>query len=170
MDPNFKGCYGDSLLYSDVDLGRLQWWEIHLPPYQDEIPTPPAPSYLQAKQSKTTKWSPTWAAIPTMAAESLKTKSSSGKGRHHRSSGQSSNTSTLKCPDSTSAKKPSSSKEQVLKEQEKCPKSWGSHKHGRSPTLPAKSSELKWKEAHTEDTCELNSTLPQSDGVPQQGN
>ena len=33
MDPIFKGCYGDSLLYSDADLGRLQCHDIHLPPY-----------------------------------------------------------------------------------------------------------------------------------------
>ena len=98
--------------------------------------------------------------MPTMAAESPKTKSSSGKGGHHRSSGCSSNTSTPKHPDSTSAKKPSSSKEQVPKEQDKSSKSHGSHKCGRSLNPPAKSSEHKQKEAHTEDTCELNSTLP----------
>ena len=32
-DPIFKGCYGNSFLYSDVDLGQLRKWEIHLPPY-----------------------------------------------------------------------------------------------------------------------------------------
>ena len=46
MDRIFKGCYGDSFLYSDMDLGQLQWQERHLPPYWGEIPTPPAPSYL----------------------------------------------------------------------------------------------------------------------------
>ena len=143
MDPIIKGCYGDSFLYSDVDLGRLQQWEIHLPPYQGEIPTPLAPSYLQAKQSEATKWSPTQAVMPTMAAESSKTKSSSRKGGHHHSSGRGSNTSTPKCPDSTSAKKPSSSKEQVPKEQDKSLMSHGSHKCGRSPTPPAKSNECK---------------------------
>ena len=70
------------------------------------------------------------------------------------------NTSTLKCPDSISAKKLSGSKEQVLKEQDKSPKSHGSCKCSRSPTLPAESDRHKWKEAHAEDTCELNSTLP----------
>ena len=106
------------------------------------------------------KRSPTQATMPTVAAESPKTKSSSGKGGHHRSSGRSSVTSTLKCPDSTLAKKPSSSKEQVLKEQDKSPKSHSSRKYGRSLTLPAKSNACKQKEAHTEDTCKLNSTLP----------
>ena len=162
MDPIFKGCYGDSFLYSDVDLGRLQWQEIHLPPYQGEIPTPPAPSYLQAKQSEATKRSPMRTAMPTVAAESPKTKHSSRKGRHHHSSGHGSNTSTLKCPDSTLAKKPSSSKEQVPKEQDKFPKNHGSCKCGRSPTPPAESNERKWKEVCTEDTCKLNSNLPVS--------
>ena len=44
-DPIFKGCYGDSLLYSDADLHRLRRWGIHLPVFQGEIPMPPAPSY-----------------------------------------------------------------------------------------------------------------------------
>ena len=53
--------------------------EIHLPPYWGEILTPTAPSYLQAKQSEATKWSPPWAAMPTTAAESPKTERSGGK-------------------------------------------------------------------------------------------
>ena len=153
MDPIFKGC---SFLYSDVDLGQLQQQEIHLPPYRGEIPAPPAPSYWQAKQSEAVKWFPKQAMMPTMAAESPKTKSSSGKGRHHCSSGRSSNTSTMKYPDSTSAKKPFSSKEQVPKEQDKSPKYHGSCKCGRSPTPPAKPTECKQKEACTADTCELH--------------
>ena len=160
MDPIFKGCYGDLLLYSNMDLGQLQHHDIHLPPYWGEIPTPPAPSYLQAKQSEATKQSPPWAAMPTMTAESPKTKCSSGKGGHHCSLEHGLNTSTLKHPDSTSAKKPSGSKEQFPKEQDKSPKSHSSHKHGGSHTLPAESDRCKWKEAHTEDTCKLNSTLP----------
>ena len=32
-DPIFKGCYGDSLLYSDAELHQLRWWGIHLPMY-----------------------------------------------------------------------------------------------------------------------------------------
>ena len=47
-DPIFTGCYGDSFLYSDLDLGRLRQHGIHLPPYWGEILAPPAPSYLQA--------------------------------------------------------------------------------------------------------------------------
>ena len=95
-----------------------------------------------------------------MAAKAPKTKHSSGKGRHHRSLERSSNTSSLKCSDSTSAKKPSGSKEQVLKEQDKSPKNHGICKCSRSPTPPAESDGHKQKEGHTEDTCKLNSTLP----------
>ena len=159
-DPIFKGCYGDSFLYSDVDLGRLRWREIHLPPYRGEIPTPPAPSYLQAKQSKAMKQSPLQAMMPTAVAKSPKTRCSGGKGRHHRSSGHGSNTSTPKCPDSTSAKKPSSSKEPVPKEQDKSPRSRSSRKCSWSPSPPAKSDRCKQKKACTEDTHKLNSTLP----------
>ena len=88
------------------------------------------------------------------------TKHSGSKGGHHHSLGRGSNTSTLKCPDSTSAKKPSSSKEPVPKEQDKSPRSHGSRKCGCSPSPSAESDRCKQKEAHTEDTHELNSTLP----------
>ena len=143
-----------------MDLGGLRWHEIHLPPYWSEIPAPPAPSYLQAKQSEATKQSPPWVVTPNPAVESPKTKRSGGKGGHHCSLGRGSNTSTPKCPDSTSAKKPSNSKEPALKEQDKSPKSHGSRKYGHSPSPSPKSAGHKWKEAHTEDTRELNSTLP----------
>ena len=106
------------------------------------------------------KWSPPWATMPTMIAKSPKTKCFSGKGRHHHSSGRGSNTSTLKCPDSTSTKKPSSSKEPVIKEQDKSPSSHSSRKCGWSPSPPTESDGYKQKEAHTEDTHELNCTLP----------
>ena len=44
-DPIFKGCYGDSLLYSKADLAQLRWQKVYLPTFQGEIPVPPAPSY-----------------------------------------------------------------------------------------------------------------------------
>ena len=100
--------------------------------------------------------------MPNTAAESPKPKCSGGKGGHHHSSGHSFNASTSKCPDSTSAKKPSSSKEPVLKEQDKSPRSCSSHKCGHSPSPSAKSDRHKWNEACTEGTHELNSTLPVS--------
>ena len=121
---------------------------------------PRAPSYLQAKQPKATKWSAPQAMTLNPAVESPKAKCSGGKGRHHHSSGRCSNTSTQKHPDSTSAKKPSSSKEPALNKQEKSPRSHGSHKHGHSPSPSAESVRCKWKEVCTEDTCTLNSTLP----------
>ena len=94
----FKGCYGDSFLYSDVDLGQLRQQGIHLPPYRSEILAPLAPFYLQAKQPKATKWSPPRAVTPNPAVESPKAKRSGSKGGHHHSLGCSSNTSTPKHP------------------------------------------------------------------------
>ena len=152
MDPIFKGCYGNSLLYSDVELGQLRWCGIHLPPYWSDIPAPPAPSFLQARQPKAMKQSPPRAATPNPSVESPKAKHSSSKGRPHHSSGHSSNTSTLKRPDSTSAKKPSSSKEPASNGQEKSPRAHSSHKCGHSPSPSAESVRCKWKEVHTEDT------------------
>ena len=162
MDPIFKGCYGDSFLYSDMDLGQLRWHGIHLPLYRSEILAPPAPSYLQAQQPKAMKWSLLWAATPNPAVESPKAKCSSGKGGHHHSLGHGSNTSTLKHPDSTSTKKPSSSKEPAPNEQNKSPRSHGSCKYGHSPSLSAESVRCKWKEVHIKNTHRLNSTLPAS--------
>ena len=43
-DSIFKGCYGDSLLYSEAYLARLRWQKVYLPAFQGEIPMPPAPS------------------------------------------------------------------------------------------------------------------------------
>ena len=57
-EPIFKGCYGDSLLYSDADLRRLRQWGFHLPTYREEIPVPPAPLYRQAREPKVMKQSP----------------------------------------------------------------------------------------------------------------
>ena len=160
MDPIFKGCYSNSLLYTDVELGRLRWLRIHLLPYQSEIPVPPAPSYLQARQPKVMKWSPPRAATATPSVEFPKAKCSGGKGGPHCSLGCSSNTSTPKCPDSTSAKKPSNSKEPTSNEQEKSLRVHGSHKCGHSPFPSAESVRCKQKEVCTEDTRALNSTLP----------
>ena len=57
-DPIFKGCYGDSRLYSDADLCWLRQRGIHLPAFQGEIPVPSAPSYRQAREPEATKQSP----------------------------------------------------------------------------------------------------------------
>ena len=164
-DPIFKGCYGDSLLYSDVELHRLRQQGIHLPAYQGEIPVLPAPLYWQAREPGASKQSPPRVAAPDMTVESPKTKCSSGKGGPHCSSGHSSNTSTPKHPDSTLAKKPSSSKEPTSNSQEKSPKARSSRKHGCSSSPAAESVGRKWKDVHTEDSHTLNTTLPISSSM-----
>ena len=164
-DLTFKGSYGDSLLYSSAELHQLRWQGIHLLAYQGEIPVPLAPSYWQAREPEVMKQSPPRVVTPSLSVESPKTKHFSGKGGPHRSSGRSSNTSTPKCPDSTSAKKPSSYKEPTSNSQEKSPKARGSHKHGHSPSPSAKSVRCKWKDVHMEDSRTLNSTLPNSSSM-----
>ena len=161
----FKGCYRDSLLYSDAELRQLRWWGIHLPMYQGEIPVPPTPLYRQAREPEVTKQSPPKVVIPDPSTESPKTQRSSGKGGPHHSSGRSSNTSTPKWPDSTSAKKPSSSKEPTLNSKEKSPNAHGSHKHGCFPSLATKSVGCKQKDVCMKDSRTLNTTLPISSSM-----
>ena len=151
VDSIFKGCYGDSVLYSDADLHWLRWWGIHLPAFQGEIPVPPAPSYQQVRELTATKQSPHRAAASDTPAESPKAKRSSSKSSPQRGSGRSSNTSTPKCPDSISAKKPSCPKEPTLNGQEKSPKSHSSHKCGRLPSPTAESVRCKWRDFCMED-------------------
>ena len=57
VDPTFKGCHGDSLLFSEADLARLRWQKIYLPAFQGKIPMPPAPSYQQVRELVETKQS-----------------------------------------------------------------------------------------------------------------
>ena len=159
-DPIFKGCYGDSLLYTGGELDRLRWWGIHLSPYQGEIPAPLAPSYLQARQPKAMKQSPPRDVTPSLPVELPKTNHSGGKGRPHHGSGCSSNTSTPKNPNSTSHKKPSSSKGPASSEQEKSPRAQGSLKCSRSAFPSAESVRCKQKDVHMEGNRTLNSTFP----------
>ena len=125
------------LLYSNAELHWLRRWGIHLPTYRGEIPVSPAPSYQQARQPEAMKQSPPRAVTPNPSMESPKNIHSSGKGSLHCGLGCSSNTSTPKCPDSTSAEKPSSSKEPTSNGQEKSPKAHGSHKCSHSPSPSA---------------------------------
>ena len=67
----FKGCYRDSLLYSEADLTRLRWQKVYLPTFQGEIPMPPAPFYWQVRELAVTKQSPHRVAALDMSAESL---------------------------------------------------------------------------------------------------
>ena len=79
MDLIFKGCYRDSLLYSDADLCQLRWQKIHLTAFQGEIPMPPAPSYWQVREPTVTKQSPHRVAALDAPVESPKAKCSSSK-------------------------------------------------------------------------------------------
>ena len=134
VDPIFKGCYRDSLLYSKADLASLRQQKVYLPTFQGEIPMPPAPSYWQVRELVVTKQSPHRAAALDTSVESPKAKCSSSKSGPPWGSGRSSNASTLKHPDSTSAKKPSCPKESTPDDQAKSPQARSSRKHGHSPS------------------------------------
>ena len=136
-DPIFKGCYGDSLLYLDDDLAQLRWQKVYLPTFQEEIPMPPAPSYWQDRELVAAKQSPHRVAAPDMSMESPKTKHSSSKNEPLQGTGCSSNTSTPKCPDSMSAKKPSHPQESIPDHQAKSPQAHSSWKHSHLPSPAA---------------------------------
>ena len=121
MDPIFKGCYRDSLLYSKADLACLRQQKVYLPVFQGEIPMPPAPSYWQARELVATKQSLHRVVALDTSVESLKAKRSSSKGGPSQGSRCSSNTSTLKHPDSMSTKKPSCPKNSTPDDQAKSP-------------------------------------------------
>ena len=133
-DPIFKGCYGDSLLYSKTDLAQLRREKVYLPTFQGEIPVPPAPSYQQVREPAVTKQSPHRVAALDTSVESPKAKRSSSKGGPSWGSRHSSNALTSKCPDSTSAKKPSCPKESTPDDKAKSPQACSSHKCGRLPS------------------------------------
>ena len=136
MDPIFKGCYGDCLLYLDDDLARLRWQKVYLPIFQ-EIPMPPAPFYWQDWELAAAKQSLHQAAAPDTSVESPKFKHSSSKSRPLWGTGRGSNTSTPKCPDSTSAKKPSHPQESTLDCHAKSLQAHSSRKHSHSPSPAA---------------------------------
>ena len=133
MDPIFKGCYRDSLLYSEADLTQLRWQKVYLPVYQGEIPMPPAPYYQQVMEPAVTKQSPHRVEALDTSAESAKAKCSSIKDGPSWGFRHCSNTSTLKCPNSTSTKKPSRPKDSTPDDQAKSPHAHSSCKCGRSP-------------------------------------
>ena len=159
-DPIFKGCYGDSLLYSEADLAHLRWQKVYLPAFQGEIPMPPAPSYRQARELVVTKQSLHRVAAPDTSVESPKAKCSSSKGGSSWGSRCSSNTLTLKCPNSTSAKKPSRSKDSTLDDQAKSPHACSSHKHSCSPSSASGSAGSKRRDPRGVDSSMADITLP----------
>ena len=161
----FKGCYGDSLLYSDTDLHCLRWHGIHLPAFQGEIPMPPAPSYRQVREPIATKQSPHREVAADTLVKSPKAKCSSSKSGPQRGSGRSSNTLTPKHPDSTSTKKPSCSKEPTLNSQEKSPQARSSHKCSHLPSPATGSAGGKQRELHVEDSGAVDTTFPISSSM-----
>ena len=160
MDPIFKGCYGDSLLYSEADLAQLRQQKVYLPIFQGEIPVPSAPSYWQVREPVATKQSPHRAAAPDTSVKSPKAKHSSSKGRPSWGSGCSSNTLTPKRPDSTSAKKPSCPKESTLDDQVKSPQARSSRKCCHLPSPTSGSAGCKQRDLHRVDSSTADITLP----------
>ena len=164
-DPIFKGCYRDSLLYSNADLHWLRQQGTHLPVFQGEIPMPLAISHQQVWEPAVTKQSPHRVATLDTPAESPKAKCSSSKSGPQQGLGCSSNTSNPKCPDSTSAKKPPCSMKPTPDDQEKSPKAHSSGKHGHSPSPATGSARHKWRDLHMEDSSTVDTTLPISSSI-----
>ena len=121
---------------------------------------PPAPSYWQVREPVATKQSPHRVAVPDTSVESPKAKCSSSKGGPPWGSRHSSNTSTPKRPDSTSAKKPSCPKESTPDDQAKSPQARSSHKLGHSPSPTSGSAGCKRRDLHGVDSSMVNTTLP----------
>ena len=95
-----------------------------------------------------------------MSAESPKAKCSSSKDRPSQGSGRSSNTSTLKCPNSTSAKNPYRPKDSTPDDQAKSPHACSSRKHGHSPSPTSGSAGHKRRDPHRVDSSTTDITLP----------
>ena len=149
-----------TLLYSEADLAQLRWKKVYLPAFQGEIPMPPAPSYQQVREPAATKQSPQRVVAPDTSLESPKAKHSSSKGGPSWGSGCSSNTSTPKHPDSTSAKKPSCPKEPTPDCQAKSPWARSSCKHGRLPSPASGSAGCKRRDLCGVDSSTADITLP----------
>ena len=126
---------------------------------------PLAPSYWQVREPVLIKQSPHRAVASDTPAESPKAKCSSSKSSPQRGLGHSSDTSTPKRPDSTSAKKPSCSKEPISNCQENLPKARSSCKHGRLPSPTTGSAGCKWRDFHMEHSGVVDTTLPISSSI-----
>ena len=160
VDPIFKGSYGDSFLYSEDDLAQLRWQKVYLPTFQEEIPVPPVPSYLQNSELAAAKQSPHRVVAPDTSVESPKTRHSRIKSGPLRGTGCSSNTSTLKRPDTTSTKKPSRPQEPTPHCLAKSPQAHSSWKHGHSPSPATESDGGKRRNLHRIDSTMVDTTLP----------
>ena len=160
MDPIFKGSYGDSFLYSEDDLAQLRWQKVYLPTFQEEIPVPPASSYRQNSKPVAAKQSPHRVAAPDTSLESPKTRHSSSKSGPLWGTGQGSNTSTQKCPNTTSTKKPSCPQESTPDHLAKSPQAHSSRKCGHSPSPTAELDGGKQRNLRGIDSAMVDTTLP----------
>ena len=121
---------------------------------------PPAPSYRQVRELAVTKQSLHRVAASDTPVESPKAKHSNSKSGPPRGSRHSSNTSTLKRPDSTSAKKPSCPKESTPDDRAKSPQAHSSRKHSHSPSPATGSTGCKRRDLHGVDSHMVDTTLP----------
>ena len=158
-DPIFKGSYRDSFLYSEDDLARLRQQKVYLPTFQ-EIPMPPAPSYQQNSKPAAAKQSPHRVAALDTSVESPKTRRSSSKSGPLWGTGCSSNTSTPKCPDTTSAKKPSRLQESTPDHPAKSLQARSSQKHSHLPSSAAELAGGKRRNLCGIDSATVDTTLP----------
>ena len=95
-----------------------------------------------------------------MSVESPKTRCSSSKSGPPWGTGCGSNTSTLKCPDSTSAKKPSHPQESTPDHQAKSPQARSSRKCGRLPSPTTGSAGSKQRHLSRIASGTVDTTLP----------
>ena len=121
---------------------------------------PPTPSYQQNSKLAAAKQSLHRAAALDTSVESPKTRHSSSKSGPLQGTGHSSNTSTLKCPDSMSTKKPSHPQESTPDCPVKSPQARSSRKHGHSPSPTAESDGGKQRNLHGIDSATVDTTLP----------
>ena len=126
---------------------------------------PPAPSYQQVREPVETKQSLHRVATSDTPVESPKAKHSNSKSGPPQGSGHSSNTSTPKCPDSTSTKKPSHPKESTPDDQVKSPQAHSSRKWGHLPSPTAGSVGRKQRDLHGVHSSTVDTTLPISSSM-----
>ena len=104
---------------------------------------PPTPSYRQSREPVTAKQSLHGVAALDTSVESPKTRCSSSKSGPPLGTGRGSKTSTLKQPDSTSAKTPPHPQESTLDHPAKSLQACSSQKHGHLPSPAAELAESK---------------------------
>ena len=121
---------------------------------------PPALSYWQSREPVAAKQSQCRLAPPDTSVEFPKSRCSSSKSGPPQGTGHSSNTSTLKHPDSTSTKKPSHSQESTPDHQVKSPHARSSQKCSRSPSPTAGSARSKQRHLSGIASSTVDTTLP----------